>query len=85
VITALNHQEWRDTPTFAIDTSNRRRLFPIAWLNSLSFSTSIGTRKNHAGADLAHHKTSLAEVIKIAVHYTIFRPYILYQPKPRAN
>jgi hypothetical protein len=40
---------------------------------------------NYAKADLVYDKASLVEVIEIAVYYTIFRLYILYQPKIHAN
>ena len=78
VVDALNDEEWRDTPTFAIDRNNRYRPFSIAWLNCFTFATSIGTRNNHSRADYPHHKASLVEVVEIRIHYTIFCPHILY-------
>jgi len=85
VVGALYNEEWRDTPTFAIDRNNCCRPFSIAWSNCLTLATSIGTHHNHSGADLTHHKTGLVEVVEIAIHHTIFRLHILYQSKPRAN
>ena len=78
VILALNHEKWRDTPAFTIDTRNCRGPFPITWLNCLASATSICTGNNHCRADYAHHKPSLVEVVKVAVQNTIFRPHIFY-------
>jgi hypothetical protein len=78
VIDALNHQEWRDIPAFAINIHNSYCLFSIAWLNCLTSAMSIYTRNNHSRADHTHHKAGLIEVIEIAIYYTIFRLHILY-------
>ena len=80
----LNHQKRRDASIFAIDASNRRRPFPITWLNSLASSASIGARNYHGGIDKAYYKAGLVEVIEIVVLDTVLSPHILYQPKPRA-
>jgi hypothetical protein len=78
IINTLNDQKWKDILIFVIHTNNYYRLFPIAWLYSLSSATSIGIYNNHPKCDLAYHKAGLVEVIEIAVHYIIFRLYILY-------
>ncbi len=85
VVNALNSQKWKDILTFAINTNNRCCLFPIAWLYSLCSATSIGTCNNYSGCNHTYQKAGLVEVIEIAIYYTILRPYILYQLKPRAN
>jgi hypothetical protein len=78
VILALNHEKWRDTPAFTIDTHNRCGPFPIAWLNCLASATSIYTGNNHCRANYTHHKAGFVEVVEIAVLNPIFCPHILY-------
>jgi hypothetical protein len=78
IVNALNDQKWRDILTFAIRINNCCCLFLIAWLYSLSSTTSIGIYNNHPRYNLAYHKTSLVEVIEITVYYIIFRPHVLY-------
>jgi hypothetical protein len=85
VVDTLNYQKWRNTPTFAINTSNRCCLFLITWLYSLSSTTSIGTCNNHPRCNHAHHKASLIKVVEIAIQNAIFCLYILYQLEPSAN
>jgi hypothetical protein len=77
VILPLNHQEWRDTPTFSIDTSNRCSPFSIAWLNCLASATSICASYNHRWGNYTHHKARLVEVVEIGVNNPIFCPHIL--------
>ena len=85
IILPLNYQKRRDTLTFAINTSNYYRLFPITWLNCLASTTSICASYDYRQGNYAYYKARFVEVVEIGVNNPIFRPYILNQSKPRAN
>ena len=76
VTEALNEQNRGYIKTIATDAGDRGSPFPVARLNSLASSTSIGPGNNHTRAYLAHHKAGLVEVVEITVVDPVFRPYI---------
>ena len=83
VIEALNEQKRGYIKTIATNTGNRGRPFPVARLNSLTFTTSIRTRNNHKWANCAHYKAGLIKVVEIAVKDAVLTMYIRYQAELR--
>ena len=82
---ALNHQGWRNIPTLAINTSNRRCQFSIAWLNCLASAASIDVCNKHCWTNNSYYRTRLLEVVKVVILNVVFRSHVFYQPKPRFN
>jgi hypothetical protein len=85
MILALDAQEWRHRPTFAIYAIDRRCPFPITRLHLFALSTPFGARYNHYRYNNTYYKTRFVEIIQIYVLDTVGRAYISYKPKPRVN
>jgi hypothetical protein len=85
MISALNDEKRQEAPPFAIDALNRYRPFPIARLDSLTSSMSIGACHYHRYTDNAHHKPSLIEVVEVAVVDAVLGLHVVHKLKPCAN
>ena len=85
VVRALDNKKRQEAPPFAIDVLNRRCPFPIARLDCLASSTSIGACYYYRCADNAYYKAGLVEVVEVAVEDAVLRPYVVYKLKLRAN
>lgn len=85
VVCALNNERRREAPPFAIDALDRRPPFPIARLNCLASSTSIGACHYNRCADDAYHEAGLVTVVEVAVVDAVLRPHAVHKLKLRAN
>ena len=67
MVGAFYHDKRRDTPAVGTDALDHGNPFPIARLDLLSLSGTIGTGNDHCGRDLAHYEAGFVKVVDILV------------------
>ena len=67
MVSALYHDERRDTLAVGIDALDHGNPFPITRLDFFSLPAPVDARHDYRGRDLAHHEAGLVEVVDILV------------------
>ena len=85
MVSALYHDERRDTLTVRTYTLDHGNPFPVSRLDLLSFTVTFSARNDYYGRDLAYYKAGLVKVIDILVLNTVLSLNILKKTKLAGN